>query len=126
LIISDELRTIGNSLTREKAFRKDIITCTPSSIHDGYLNEQRSNALNGKENADGVGTRMVSKRESSESQRHFPRCDIGASCCVETAATRDRETRAGYAEHGASKARQRSGVVGRRGRNQECGGGRYN
>ncbi|KAJ7910771.1 hypothetical protein B0H13DRAFT_2272291 [Mycena leptocephala] len=41
--------------SRKKAFKKDIITCTPSSIHDGYSNEQRSNALNGKENGDGVG-----------------------------------------------------------------------
>jgi hypothetical protein len=95
--------------SREKAFKKDIITCTPSSVHDEYSNEQRSNALNGKENGDRVGTRVVSKRESSESQRHFPRCDIGASCCVETATTRDRETRAGYAEHGVKAARQRSG-----------------
>jgi hypothetical protein len=76
------------------------------------MNREVSNALNGKENRDGVGTRVVSKRESSESQRHFPRCDIGARGCVETAATRDRETRAGYAEHGAKAVRQRSGEPG--------------
>ncbi|KAJ7894134.1 hypothetical protein B0H13DRAFT_2276505 [Mycena leptocephala] len=95
----------------------------PGSIHDGYSNEQRSNALNGKENGDGMGTRVVSKRESSESQRHFPRCDIGASGCVETAATRDRETRAGYAEHGVKAARQRSGEPGAEGETRSAEAG---
>ncbi|KAJ7893008.1 hypothetical protein B0H13DRAFT_2276679 [Mycena leptocephala] len=82
--------------------------------------------MNREENGDGVGARVVSKRESSESHRHFPRCDIGASGCVETAATRDRETRAGYAEHGAKAARQRSGEPGAEGetRSAEAGDGK--
>ncbi|KAJ7852447.1 hypothetical protein B0H13DRAFT_2284329 [Mycena leptocephala] len=87
------------------------------------MNREVSSALNGKENGDGVGTRVVSKRESSERQRHLPRCGIGASGCVETAATRDRETRAGYAEHGAKAARQRSGEPGVEGETRSAEGG---